>query len=608
MIYSILLSLNRKWITGLRRQMAGSLPGWRLAGMLLFSGLFVTAFTGLPGVYEAPAVRADLAGSGWSVWPPLVAIVVALLFRQVLPALFLGVWMGAWLMAGMGASGLVSSFFATATAYIVPSIADPDHVSIIVFGLFTGGMVGVIGANGGTRGVLRAIAGLVTTRRRAQVTTTAMGYVVFFDDYANTMVVGTTMRPLTDRLRISRAKLAYLVDSTAAPVAIIALISTWIGAVLGYIREAESAMEGFDQSAYLMFLNSLPYNFYAFLAIFFVFLIALSGRDFGAMRRAERQALAGNDTTGLAGSFDDVDEPQDASASPANGQGSNEAATQAQEATSPSTRKTSHWSFAAVPIVGLVTVTMVGLWITGEGSGVQEIVGSADSYAALVWGSAFALVSACALTIAGRLLSVEEMFRAMFRGMGLIFEGLVILVLAWSLGKVTQELQTAAYLITLFEGMLNPHYMPALIFVLAAFTSFATGSSWGTMGILMPLVLPLVWSLSGASGLDVAMAESLVYASVSAVLAGAVWGDHCSPISDTTILSSLACQCDHVSHVNTQLPYAVVVGAVSVVLLVLAMVPGLPLWLLYAVAIALLVGIVYRFGKPLASNTRVVNA
>lgn len=602
------MNRNNTRKTNIRRWLHDHVSGWRAVGVFLFAGLFVTAFTGLPGVYEASAVRADLVGTGWSIWPPLVAIVVALLFRQVLPALFLGVWMGAWLIAGMGASGLLSSFFATATEYIVPSIADPDHVSIIVFGLFTGGMVGVIGANGGTRGVLRAIAGLVTTRRRAQVTTTAMGYVVFFDDYANTMVVGTTMRPLTDRLRISRAKLAYLVDSTAAPIAIIALISTWIGAVVGYIREAESAMEGFDQSAYLMFLNSLPYNFYAFLAIFFVFLIAVSGRDFGAMKRVERLALAGKDPSGLPGSFDEEEQEQQASASAMGVQGSEQTDGSSPGAPSPSTRKVSHWSFAAVPIIGLVTVTMAGLWVTGEGSGVQEIVGSADSYAALVWGSAFALVSACVLTIAGRLLSVDEMFRAMFRGMGLIFEGLVILVLAWSLGKVTQELQTAAYLITLFEGMLNPHYMPALIFVLAAFTSFATGSSWGTMGILMPLVLPLVWSLGVGFELDVAVAESLVYASVSAVLAGAVWGDHCSPISDTTILSSLACQCDHVSHVNTQLPYAVLVGAVSVVLLVLVMVPGLPLWLLYGVAIALLAGIVYRFGEPLPGSTHAAKA
>gem|GEM_PF-36478 len=534
-----------------------------------------------------------------SILPPLAAIAIALLFRQVLLALFIGVWMGAWLAAGAGFGAVFTSFFTAATDYVVPSVADPDHVSILIFTLLIGGMVGIIGANGGTRGVVRALTGWITTRRRAQVTTTGLGYIIFFDDFANTMIVGSTMRPLTDRFRISRAKLAYLVDSTAAPVAIVALISTWIGAVMGYIREAESAIAGYSESAYLIFLNSLPYNFYAFLAIIFVLIIAFSGRDFGPMRRAEERARSGSDTSAVSGEEDGpTGEEETATGQEESGTGEDgESGTdEPGDESSGDHEKTVHWLYAMVPILALLTVTLGGLWVTGEGDTLQEIVGSADSYAALVWGSVFSVFLAGFMTLVGRLLPVGEMLKGMFRGMNVMFEGLLILVLAWSLGMVTLELDTAGYLVSLLEGFLSPDWLPVLIFVLSAVTSFATGSSWGTMGILMPLVLPLTWSLSVAAGLDPASTQTLIYASVSAVLAGAVWGDHCSPISDTTILSSLASRCDHVAHVNTQLPYALVVGVISVAALIASAVAGLPVWVIYPVAIALMVGIVYRFG------------
>ncbi len=553
------------------------------------------------------AIANGFSVSWVSILPPLAAIAIALLFRQVLLALFIGVWMGAWLASGAGFGAVFTSFFTAATDYVVPSVADPDHVSILIFTLLIGGMVGIIGANGGTRGVVRAITGWITSRRRAQVTTVGLGYVIFFDDFANTMIVGSTMRPLTDRFRISRAKLAYLVDSTAAPVAIVALISTWIGAMMGYIREAESAIDGYSESAYLIFLNSLPYNFYAFLAIIFVLIIAISGRDFGAMRRAEEQAWSGDDESAVTGEEDGAG---GGSESGTGGQGDSggEGATGGEVVADgrggaggggegmDGAAQSAHWIYAMVPILALLTVTLAGLWITGDGETLQEIVGSADSYAALVWGSVFALFLAGLMTLAGRLLPVDEMLKGMFRGMNVMFEGLLILVLAWSLGMVTMELDTAGYLVSLLEGFLSPDWIPVLIFVLSAVTSFATGSSWGTMGILMPLILPLTWSLSVAAGLDPASTHTLIYASVSAVLAGAVWGDHCSPISDTTILSSLASRCDHVAHVNTQLPYALVVGGISVVALIASAVAGVPVWVIYPVAIALMVGIVYRFG------------
>ncbi len=564
------------------------------------------------GPFDIPANHSDYNDlTGLSLLPPVAAIAIALVLRQVLVALFIGVWMGAWLMAGATITGLFTTFFTTVSDYIVPSIADPDHASILVFSLLIGGMVGIIGANGGTRGIVDAITRFITNRRRAQLTITGMGYLVFFDDYANTMVVGSTMHPLTDKLRISRAKLAYLVDSTAAPVAVIAVISTWIGAVVGYIHEAETATPGFTETAYLIFLNALPYNFYAFLAIILVAIIAFSGRDFGPMRHAEQQALDGKDTSPSANPYGN-DTTNSDSLTHANSEGTlggkEDATKQENRSNGPfegdkPAEKTSHWSNAVLPVLGLLLVTLAGLRITGEGDTIHEIVGSADSYAALVWGSFFSLFLACTLTLSQQLLPIDAMLKGMFKGMHLMFEGLIILVLAWSLGMVTQHLGTADYLVSLFEGILKPWWIPVMIFVLAGFTSFATGSSWGTMGILIPIVLPLTWSLSALVDLDFSTTQTLIYASISAVMGGAVWGDHSSPISDTTILSSLACRCDHVTHVNTQLPYAAVAGGLSIPAMIAATVIGIPLWIIYPLAILIMIGMVYRFGKAVRPNT-----
>ncbi|MDA0672042.1 MAG: hypothetical protein O2991_05120, partial [Bacteroidetes bacterium] len=232
----------------------------------------------------------SIVGSWVSIVPPLLAIGFALIFRQVLLALFMGIWMGAWLVGERSFQGVFGSFFESLTGYIVPQTADEGHISILIFTLLIGGMIGIISKNGGTRGVIRQLGKLVKTKPQGQLLTSMLGFVIFFDDYANTMVVGNTMRPLTDKLKISRAKLAYLVDSTAAPVATVALISTWIGAMVGYIASASAGIEGFSEPAYTVFIKALPFNFYAFFTIFFVILIAISGKDFGPML-AERIKL-----------------------------------------------------------------------------------------------------------------------------------------------------------------------------------------------------------------------------------------------------------------------------------------------------------------------------
>jgi Na+/H+ antiporter NhaC len=514
-------------------------------------------------------------GSWLSILPPLIAIGIALIFRQVLFALFLGIWSGAFLTHDLTFGGIFTSFFTALSGYIVPAAADESHMSIIVFTLLIGGMVGIITDNGGTRGVIKAITGFVRTKVQGQLMTSLMGFVVFFDDYANTMVVGSTMRPLTDRLRISRAKLAYLVDATAAPVATIALVSTWIGAMVGFIEDAQSEIPEFNEAAYSVFINSLPYNFYAFFTLLFVILIAWTGRDFSSMLKSRIKLYKAKhnpdlDTYNVWQKEDEENHEEE---------------------------KVSHWAHAVVPILTLVFGTIAGLLITGDGNTVQSIIESADSYKALLWGSLISIAIAIIMTLSRKLLKVDDMLKGMMEGMHTMFDGLLILVLAWALSALTVELGTADYLMSVFGETVNAYWLPAIIFVLAALTAFATGSSWGTMGILMPLVVPLVWEIGNNTGLAYDMTAEIIYASVSAVLAGSVWGDHCSPISDTTILSSIATQCNHVEHVNTQLPYAMIVGGISIISLVAIMVMGIPTWIIYPAGVALIVAIIFKFGK-----------
>ncbi|HBW00526.1 MAG TPA: sodium:proton antiporter [Bacteroidetes bacterium] len=517
----------------------------------------------------------SIVGTWVSIVPPLLAIGFALIFRQVLLALFMGIWMGAWLVGERSFVGVFGSFFESLTGYIVPQTADEGHMSILIFTLLIGGMIGIISKNGGTRGVIRQLGKLVKSKPQGQLLTSLLGFVIFFDDYANTMVVGNTMRPLTDKLKISRAKLAYLVDSTAAPVATVALISTWIGAMVGYIASASAGIEGFSEPAYTVFLKALPFNFYAFFTIFFVILIAISGKDFGPMlaERIKLYKATKNpelDTYGLYKEEDYEEEKKET---------------------------VSHWLNAFIPIFMLIGGVVGGLIVTGEGSTIQDIIGSADSYAALVWGSMLSMVFAIVLTVGQRLLPFDDTLDAMFSGMHTMYDGLLVLVLAWSLSAITQDLGTADFLVTAFGTAIDPMYLPLVVFVLSAATAFATGSSWGTMGILMPLVLPLVWNLGLQYGYPTDEISVFLYAAVSAVLAGAVLGDHISPISDTTILSSLATQCNHIEHVNTQIPYALVGGALALVSYLAVVAWGLPGWIAYLVGAGAIVAVIWTFGK-----------
>ncbi|MEM1093570.1 MAG: Na+/H+ antiporter NhaC family protein [Bacteroidota bacterium] len=512
----------------------------------------------------------------FSILPPLLVIVIALVTKRVIPSLFLGLWLGAWAALGLSGTGFLKGLFDAFQIYILGALADADHGAVILFTFMIGGLVGIISKNGGMQGVVSKIAGWASSAKKGQLSTAMLGLVVFFDDYANTLVVGNTMRPVTDRLRISREKLAYLVDSTAAPVATLALVTTWIGFQVGLIGAAVDQIDGLDVAAYSVFLNSLPYSFYPVLAIFFVLVVANSGRDFGPMYEAEVRARTTGQVLGPGAKVDTAAESEELE---------------------PKSDKPQRALNAILPIAVLVIGVIVGLFITGEGDTVQDIIGDADSYKALMWASLAGVMTAAVLSIGQRILSLEETVEAWYAGLRSMLFAMIILVMAWALSSITEVLHTADFLVALLGDAIAPGFLPFLIFLLAAVTAFSTGSSWGTMGILMPLVIPLTWAVLEANAMTDPEHYHILYSAVSCILAGAVWGDHCTPISDTTILSSMASGCDHIEHVRTQLPYALLVGGVALVIGTLPTGFGFPWWVSFLLGFAVLSIGMRMFGK-----------
>ena len=520
--------------------------------------------------------------AGWlSLIPPILAIVLAVVLRQVIPALLAGIWLGAWIFYG----GPFVGFLRTLDTYLVGALTDRDHISIILFSALLGGMVGVMSRSGGTRGLVDALSPYATNTRRGQVITWLLGLLIFFDDYTNSLVVGNTMRPVTDRLRISREKLAYIVDSTAAPVASVALISTWIGFQVSLIGDA-LAQTGSTVNPYGIFVQSIPHFFYPVLAIGFVLMVAVSGRDFGPMLRAERRAASGRvlgESAVPLSNFDHAD-------------------------LQPLEDKPRRWLNAIVPVAVVVLVTVSAQWLTGlaaaEGGGAAGLTGFAevfsegDPFRSLLYGAFTGCIVAVALAAAQRILTVSQAMLAVVEGMRTMLLAFVILTLAWAIGQVCVDVGTGDFLVSILKGNLDPRLLPALVFLLAAAVSFSTGSSWSTMSILVPLAVPSAFTLAGAAGLDEGAIHRILLGAVAAVLAGAIFGDHCSPISDTTILSSMASACDHVDHVRTQLPYAVVVAVVAMLLGSLPSGYGFPAWISILIGLAVLWALLRLWGRP----------
>ncbi len=550
--------------------------------------------------------------------PPVVAIVLSIVTRRPVISLLIGIFCGALVTAGGNPIVAVSD---TCEVHLWPTLIDPGKMRVFAFTLLMAGMIGVICRCGGMQGLIRLISPLAKSRRSGQLTAWFMGLLVFFDDYANTILLGGTLSPLCDRLRISREKLAYLVDSTAAPVASLALLSTWIAVEVDYIGEG---IDGVGTPNGLkpieLFVASIPYRFYAWMALLMVPLIAIMGRDFGPMLKIERDCVAqpaGVPSLGESGQLGgDNASDRDASDLP------------------------SRWYNAVAPIAMTLCVVVYLLYRTGmrglaaspgdESVTLRDILGAADSSLALQYGSLAGLLLAVVLCRVQRLLSPAQILRATGNGMRVVLPAIAILWCASSLSRMTgnksvegasgssyefkqHRLYTGDYLAQLIlppadvgsdaatdDGLLVVKLLPTIVFLLAAALAFSTGTSFGTMGLLMPMSVTLVFGLVNQLEGSVDPTHPLLLACVASVLSGAVMGDHCSPISDTTILSSQACGCDHIAHVVTQLPYAVTVGAVSVLLGTLPLGWGVSVWILLPLQLAALVTILRLVGKRVA--------
>ncbi|MFC1537243.1 Na+/H+ antiporter NhaC family protein [Gemmatimonadota bacterium] len=466
----------------------------------------------------------------------------------MLPALFVGIWFGTSLLAGLNP---VVGILRLIDTYLVQAMTDRDHVRIIIFCMTMGGMVGLITRSAGTAGLINSFSRFAVNRRRTQFSTWIMGLFMFFDDYSNVLMVGNTMRPFSDKMRVSREKLSFIVDATAAPIASVAFISTWIGFELGLLSGIISDL-GIDESAYWLFLKSLPFSFYSWACLAFVFMLIMSKRDFGSMLTAENRAIKSGRVLS-------------SSAQPLIDEEMNRL--QANTDSPP------RWYNAIIPIAAMCAVLIFGLYKSGmielETSGkpvtLYNIIGSADPFQALLWACFAGVLTSLLLIFSQRMLSLRQSLEAFLVGFKSMTLAMIILTLARVIQLVCTELETANYLLAVSRGLLSPGLLPALTFVLAAVISFATGTSWGTMAILMPLIVPLAYHLPLDAGLSAHYVELTMRGTVGAVLAGAVFGDHCSPISDTTIMSSMSCGADHVDHVRTQLPYALTVAFISVV-------------------------------------------
>ncbi len=496
----------------------------------------------------------------WSLAPPVVAIVLAILFRQVVLALGAGIWIGSTLLLNFNP---LAGFFEVGSRYVIGAVTDSDRAHIIIFSMMFGGLAGILSRSGGARGFAQLITRFAKTARRGQVSAMLMALVVFFDDYANVIIRGNLMRPITDGLRVSREKLAFLTDTGAASVASTVIVSTWVGYEVGLIDQGLQLID-YPEDGYSVFLRTIPYRFYPIFSFALALAVGFLGRDFGPMRAAEQRAMRLNQPLrpGSEPATEALDEdPAVASVS------------------------SGLWAIGLLPILAVLVTAGIGIWLTGTNAlaasgateyGLREVVTSSDSYVSLLWASVAGCSTGIVLAVAQRILTLGSAIGAWVAGLKSMVLAILILVLAWCIGDVTAELHAAQYLVQVLQNVLNPSLLPTLTFVVAGVMAFATGTSWATMAVLMPLVIPLSHALAEGAGLPLAVSDPILMGVVGAVLAGAVFGDHCSPISDTTVLSSMASACDHLDHVKTQLPYALSAAGIAIVLGILPTSFGVP--------------------------------
>ena len=463
----------------------------------------------------------------WALIPPVVAIVLALITKEVYSSLFVGILVGGLFYSGFSFEGTIVHIFEDG---IIGVLSDSYNVGILVFLIILGAIVCLMNKAGGSAAFGRWASEHIKTRTGAQLATVALGVLIFIDDYFNCLTVGSVMRPVTDKHNISRAKLAYLIDATAAPICIIAPISSWAAAVTGFV-EGEDGLS--------LFISAIPYNFYALLTIMMMITIAVLNIDFGSMKIHEDNAKKGDLFTTPDRPYGEATELED---------------------TGKGTVKD-----LLIPIIALIICCVIGMIYTGgffEGADFVTAFSNSDASVGLAIGSAFALVITILLYVSRRVLGFKECMDCIPEGFKAMVPAIMILTFAWTLKSMTDSLGAAEFVAALIKGSAsgNVNLLPAIIFVVGCLLAFATGTSWGTFGILIPIVVDAFQATN----------PTLMTIAISACMAGAVCGDHCSPISDTTIMASAGAQCNHVNHVSTQLPYAVSVAVISFITYIVA--------------------------------------
>ncbi|MCM1123736.1 MAG: Na+/H+ antiporter NhaC family protein [Eubacterium sp.] len=490
--------------------------------ILCLALLPITAFAAEEGVEYTPAMYSTF----WALVPPVVAIVLALITKEVYSSLFIGILVGGLFYSGFSFEGTLTHIF---NGGFVAVLSDSYNVGILIFLVILGAMVSLMNHAGGSAAFGHYAKEKIKTRAGAQLATVALGVLIFIDDYFNCLTVGSVMKPVTDEHKVSRAKLAYLIDATAAPVCIIAPISSWAAAVSGFV-------EGED--GFSIFIRAIPYNFYAILTIIMMIALIVMNVDFGSMKTHEANALKGDlFSTG------------------------EKASTQEEAAVNPKGKVID----LLIPIIVLIVCCVIGMIYTGgffDGAGFVEAFSNSDASVGLALGSICALILTVIIYLIRRVLSFTDCMKCLPDGFKAMVPAILILTFAWTLKAMTDSLGAATFVADVVQksagGFMN--FLSAIIFLVACFLAFSTGTSWGTFGILIPIVVNVFMNSN----------PQLMIISISACMAGAVCGDHCSPISDTTIMASAGAQCDHVNHVSTQLPYVIVVAVISFITYIVA--------------------------------------
>jgi len=556
-------------------------------------GLFISAFILFSMNGEFRNATGDTVDFGWfSLVPPVVSIILAFISKDVIISLFFGIFAGGFILHLADGSifyAIVQSFLSIVD-YTLYSLADPWNAGIILQVLTIGGLIALMTKMGGAKAIANALSKKAKGPISAQIITWILGILLFFDDYANSLIVGPVMRPVTDEKKISREKLSFIVDATAAPIAGIALISTWVGYEVGLIKDGYEAI-GQEVNAYSIFVETIPYRFYNILMLLFVLTTAVLLREFGPMLTAERRARKYDQTNEAEinpNTSNEIDEME-----PAEG------------------IHLSIWN-AIIPISTLIVVAIVGFYVngyqailTGEDTAlinslkespfsftaIQEAFGASDASIVLFQAALLASLVAMTMGVAQKIFTWGKAVETWINGMkSLVITG-AILLLAWSLSEIITDLGTAQFLVSLLSDSMPAFLLPSVIFILGSIISFATGTSYGTMGILMPLTIPLAAALSPD--------PEFIVMSAGAVLTGAIFGDHCSPISDTTILSSMGAGVSHMEHVKTQIPYAMLVGSTAVLFGFIPVGLGMPIGIVLPISMIVIVLAVYFIGKPI---------